>query len=133
MCLNVHEIGRGKEFSYDGFREQHVLGAFINLICMVAYFAKVVASFTDGDGFVVLTSYRYVLHLVTCPLLVRPGPLFFRPLEFSPRSHRTSLAGRRLAVELGGTVQVFGWSSDVCEHDFCESVVSPLSSKPTME
>lgn len=71
ITLNPIYLRRGKELSYNGFREHHMLGAFINLLCAVAYFARVVASFTDGDGFVVLTSYRYVVHMVTCPLLVR--------------------------------------------------------------
>mmetsp|Transcript_1896 Transcript_1896/g.3418 ORF Transcript_1896/g.3418 Transcript_1896/m.3418 type:complete len:420 (+) Transcript_1896:47-1306(+) len=59
----------GKESYYNGYREQNMLGVFINLFCAVAYFAKVIASHSDDDGFRAFTTIKYVDYLTTCPLL----------------------------------------------------------------
>eukprot|EP00961_Rhodomonas_salina_P051704 694485-Rhodomonas_salina.2 len=65
---------RGKESYYNGFREQNMLGVFINLFCAVAYFAKIIAAHTDDVGFQPFTTIKYVDYLTTCPLLVRRYP-----------------------------------------------------------
>jgi len=59
----------GKESYYNGFREQNMLTVFINLWCAIAYFAKVLQSHSNDNGFAPLTVIPYVDYCTTCPLL----------------------------------------------------------------
>ncbi|EKX33442.1 hypothetical protein GUITHDRAFT_120390 [Guillardia theta CCMP2712] len=59
----------GNENYYNGFREQNMLTVIINLWCALAYFAKVLQSHSDDDGFVPLTKIPYLDYATTCPLL----------------------------------------------------------------
>ena len=59
------------EMFYNGFREHHMLGMFINLFCALSYFAKMIESMTEqGAGFPVFTTIKYLDYLFTCPLTV---------------------------------------------------------------
>lgn len=49
----------GEELYFNGFREQNLLGVFINLLCALSYFSKMLES-TTGYGFAPFTEYRYV-------------------------------------------------------------------------
>nr|AHH02113.1 protein 84 [synthetic construct] len=60
----------GKEVYYNGYREQNMLGVFINLWCAVAYFAKVIQAHGGDDvAFAPLTTVKYIDYITTCPLL----------------------------------------------------------------
>ncbi|EKX45953.1 hypothetical protein GUITHDRAFT_107989 [Guillardia theta CCMP2712] len=59
----------GQEKYYNGYREQNMLGVFINLWCAVSYFAKIIQSQSNNDGFVIFTTLRYVDYCMTCPIL----------------------------------------------------------------
>ncbi|EKX54449.1 hypothetical protein GUITHDRAFT_99928 [Guillardia theta CCMP2712] len=59
----------GTESFYNGFKEQNMLTVFINLWCALAYFAKVLQSHSNDNGFAPLTVIPYVDYCTTCPLL----------------------------------------------------------------
>jgi len=51
---------------YHGFREENMLGMFINLFCALSYYAKILESMTEeGAGFAPLTSIRYLDYCLT--------------------------------------------------------------------
>uniref|UniRef100_A0A7S0EDV8 Uncharacterized protein n=1 Tax=Hanusia phi TaxID=3032 RepID=A0A7S0EDV8_9CRYP len=73
ICLIVQALRykgpSGQEKYYNGYREQNMLGVFINLWCAVSYFAKIIQSQSNNDGFVIFTTLRYVDYCMTCPIL----------------------------------------------------------------
>eukprot|EP00961_Rhodomonas_salina_P214542 2897485-Rhodomonas_salina.1 len=106
----------GKEAYYNGFREQNMLGVFINLFCAVAYFAKVVAAHADDDGFKVFTTIKYLDYLTTCPLLVssalQPSLSHIRNQSAHSLLKQLFFSDAGSAMELGSAVQ--GVSSSAC-------------------
>ena len=68
----VDECWAGRKHTYfHGFREQNMLGMFINLYCALSYFAKILESMTEnGAGFAPFTTIHYLDYCFTCPLIV---------------------------------------------------------------
>lgn len=57
--------GRSEKY-YNGFREQNMIGMFINLFCAISYFAKILETMTEkGAGFAPLTTIRYLDYCFT--------------------------------------------------------------------
>lgn len=57
--------GRNEAY-YNGFREHHLLGVFINLFCCLAYYAKILESMTEhGAGFPIFTTIKYMDYVFT--------------------------------------------------------------------
>lgn len=56
-ACDAHKGQSGNERYFNGFREQNLLGTFINLLCALSYFAKLLEA-TTGYGFAPFTAYR---------------------------------------------------------------------------